>query len=345
MYIFYTLIDNSMNKITSLFCLFLCLLFMISAKAQNQKMETNWNVETVSVSDWDRQTGVPYVQVPGANLGATSFTLLDSNRLAFLSNSSNEVIIVDRLSGRSISRFVISFSPKDFVFANGSFYVLSDRNVVVFNEKGKELDRIDFPAKYTGVERIARYGKSTYLLLPNGNSLYIQTDGQSTNVVHEQEGWITSTGNFIAVKLNKGNGYFITVITPQGRRIEKTFFTDKKVAGVFVVGSSLSRLVVDVQTFISESPISIDRSITAISISDSTINGVILSKRNPTCYYVLSNKDLEISNDGTIYNMVTSTKGISVFSLTEIYSSKSKNYPADLLKVKYHFNDHLVSEH
>jgi len=302
---------------------------------------TSYNVQQLAIEKWDNSTGLVYKQVPGFNIGVTSFEMLDKDRIAFLSDASDEIIITDELTGKVLNRFAVSFVPRDFVYDNGNFYVLGENNVYVYDENGNAVKAIPYPSSYVGVERLARYNNSTYLLLPSGWSVRIETDG---NVVTPSGymGWVTQSGNFVYTKLS-GNTYSVKVLTAAGKIFDKSFTTDRKVGGVYVVGSTSSEVVLDVQTFITESPIQVERHIVTIELTPNGLGNIVSNIKVPDCYYVLSNKEISVLQDGTVLNMVTSPQGVYVFSLSEMVTGKAQSYPASLLSIKYHFNDHLIA--
>ena len=57
--------------------------------AQNTKTSASWNVQEISMTKWNSQDGIPYMQAPGVNLGAVAFDMIAVNKIAFLSNASN----------------------------------------------------------------------------------------------------------------------------------------------------------------------------------------------------------------------------------------------------------------
>ncbi len=313
----------------------------IQRTVQAQKAPIKLNVQELSLTKWDSQEGISYRQVAGANLGATSFEILDDKRIAFLCDATSEIIIIDRGSGKSTNRFPVTDSPRDFICDNGFFFVLSEGQVTVYDANGKETNQFTFPNVYSGTERLARFNQGDYLLLPSGNSLKIESGGIAITP-QEYEGWITSTGTFIKTQLNGDNSYSVKVIRANGNSFSKLFVADNKVAGVFVVGSTNNRVVLDVQTFISESPIEIQRTIVSVDLQENALGAIIASIKVPDSYYVLSNKDCCVSANGDILNMVTSPEGAYLFSLTETDSIGSKAYPETLTRTKYHFNDHLL---
>lgn len=302
--------------------------------------KTNWNVQEISSPiEWNRNTGIPYERYPGVNLGATSFQVLDNERIAFLSDVSNEIIVINTSTGKSISRFPVAFGARDFVFNQGMFYLLAERELFIYDKTGQQIKSL--PSRDGSAARIFRFKNATYLQLPSGNSLKIESNNQATES-KEQEGWITQSGNYVTTKRNGDNTYSVKVITPSGNMFEKTFTADKKVAGIFVVGSTSNRLTLDLQKFLSENPVSVERLLLSVSITETGIGDIVISKKLPECYYVLSTKDLDVALDGTIYNMVTSPQGTHIFALTESNGNQISDYPTFLKETKYHFNDNLI---
>ena len=300
-----------------------------------------YNISQLSMSEWSTPSGIPYSQVPGANLGATSFQILDQNRIAFLCNSTSEVIITNKLNGKSIKKFKVSIAPRDFVYENGIFYVLSEYEVTLYDETGNELKKFPFSTSYQGVERLTRNNDATYLLLPSGNSLMIENCGTPIEPV-EYDGIITGIGQFIKTQITGNNSYSIKITFSKNQTFEKTFTTDKKVAGVFVVGATENRVIIDVQEFISENPIAVERTVASIDLSKNGFGSIVNCTEVPDCYYVISNKDFYISETGNIYNMITSPKGVFILLLTETKSDKASGYPSSLIETKFRTNDNLI---
>lgn len=322
--------------------IFLIIVF-VAGSCIGQKLDQN-NPKTLSVSQlshskWDNKYGIPYVKVPGANLGVTSFQRLNITRTAYLSDASNEIIIIND-SGKIIDRFPVAIGPKDFIFEKDTFYVLEERHLTLYNKNGEQIKSLSLPNDYWASVRIARYAYETYLCLPSGNSIKINHT-TSIKGVNELEGWITSSGNRVVTYLSGENSFRVKLITVEGKIIEKEFYTQKKVAGVFVVGCSSKKLVLDLQTFVSENPVSIDRFVLAVDFSITGF-GTVSQKKLPDCYYVLSNKDIVLSTTGDITNLITSPNGLYLFSLKETTSTKIKDYPINIRTMKYHYNQNLL---
>lgn len=331
-----------MKKNLLLFSMALCFLDMAYAQQSSMLgLKRGYVVKEICKIQWDTPNGLRYKKVAGTNLGVTSFEIMDKNCIAFLSDASNEIIITEKLNGKALSRYTVANAPRDFVYDKGNFYVLFENSVIVYDEKGTTLKTIPYPNSLVGVERIARYNNSTYLLLPSGNSVQIESaSGASVNEVYK--GWITSSGMFVYGKLSSANSYMVQVSGADGKSYEKVFTTALRTAGVYVVGSTQNRVVFDIQTYVSESPIQVERHLVTIEFGSQGLGDIISDIKVPDCYYVLSNKDFVLEDNGTILNMVTAPQGVLLFSLTEVERQKAQNYPASLLAIKYHFNDHLL---
>jgi hypothetical protein len=309
--------------------------------SKTQETKSSYNVKLVSKTKWDSVTGVLYTKVPGANLGATSFEVISNNQIAFLSNSNSEIVIINRNTGKSVKRVPLTCVPRDFVYDNGYFFILSENHITQINFNGVEVNKFLIPNYLVGIEKLVRYNNSTYLLLPNGNNLKIEEEGKTIQAI-EKPGYITNTGYSVNTIIYKNNSYSVDITTNNGKSLGSKLFTmDKKIAGVYVIGVISNRIVLDVQTFISENPISVERFIVSVKLYNSSIGNVIAKIKVPDCYYVLSNKDFTLTRNGSLFNMITSPNGVYVFSLKES-SGNNTGYPSYITKTKYHFNYNLI---
>lgn len=312
--------------------------------AQAVIRQAYFDVEELSLTKWNSEDGIRYKQVPGANLGATSFDNFDNERLAFLSNSSSEIVIVNKADGKAINRIKVSDAPRDFIYSNGYFYVLLEDNVSQYDTVGNENKKFYFDRAYLGVERLTRVNDTTYLLLPNGNSAMIESNGKTIPII-EKKGWKTQPGYFIETKILEANSYTIILSKENKITFEKQFSTSKKLAGVHVIGATETEIFIDVQTFISENPIQVERFLKSIKMNKNNMESSRREIKIPDCYFVRINKDFIIKNNGTILHMVSAPQGVYVFSIAESQSENIQGYPESLLQIRYHFNDHLMNLH
>jgi len=330
-----------MKKNLVLFSMALC--FFVAVNAQQQAVvlpKKTFAVKEICKTPWDNPKGLSYKKVAGANLGVASFEVMDKKRVAYLSDAVDEIIIADKVTGHALSRFAVAAAPRDFVCDKTNFYVLYENSVLVYDENGKAVKTLQYPNTIVGVARLARYNNGTYLLLPSGNCVQIENAGASVTESHA--GWITASGSFVSGKLSGAHSYMIQISDAKGKSYEKTFTTTLKTAGVYVVGANQNRLVLDVQTYVSESPIQVERHIVSIELNAQGLGDVVSDIKTPDCYYVLSNKEVALASDGSVLEMVSAPQGIMLFSLTETGDEKAPHYPTELRTTKYHFNDHLL---
>lgn len=303
-----------------------------------------FEVTQLSAAAWNMVDGLPYKQVPGVNLGATSFQVLNANHIAYLCNSSAEIIVTDAKNGKAISKFSAGIAPRDFTYDNGKYFVLNDFSVGVYDASGKLTNTIEYSKQYLGVVRLTRYNNATYLLLPNGNSLQIESNGAPITGT-ETKGIITSTGKRVLTQMTSDNSYTVTVITTDSNKTQSTFTTEKKVAGVFVVGATNDRVIVDVQCYTSENPVGVERKIQSISFTQTGIGNAVAEIKVPQMYYVLASKEFYVSTSGILYHMITSPSGVFVFTLAEAEAGTKPVtvYPQAITAQTYHFNEHLIN--
>jgi len=321
-------------------CLILLLLMATSGcYPQNKSSESAFDVKQLLHLPWNSADGLTYREGPGSNLGVTSFEVMGKGQVALLSNAGNEIILADINKGMITKRFPVTYAPRDFAFDDDRFYVLTDFRVDVYDGDGQTLQTFGFPGSYVGVERITRAEGSTYLLLPTGNSLLIESQGRSVEP-KVTEGWMTGEGATVSLLTT---GPFICRVGLQQTdrtKHEETITTSKKIAGVFVAGASGSRVFLDVQTYVSENPIHVQRKIMILEMGEGKTGAQSIELIIPDVYYVLSNKDFSVPGDGILYQMITAPEGLFIFSLTG--PNTGNGYPDFLLNKTYHFNDHLI---
>lgn len=321
------------------FCLFV--LKGIGQLSVSNELSLKIDVNQIFSCNWNTENGISYSQVPGANLGVASFEFIDNNEISFLCNSTSEILIFNISERKLKSKFSVAFAPRDFAFENKLFYVLYENHVAVYNLYGNEINKYLIPELYLGCERIERYNNETYLLLPSGNSLMIESSGKPC-VAKEYEGWITKSGNFVKTNIKENNYFEIIVKNENKESLKNKYYSSNKLAGVYIAGISKNLIILDVQIFISENPICVERKIVCIELSKSGLGEIISEIKIPDVYYVLSNKEFVLSSSGILYNMVSAPKGVFVFALTETKKKEVNPFPKFLTENKYHFNDHLL---
>lgn len=291
---------------------------------------------------WNAAKGVPYMQVPGANLAATSMAVVDQHHIALLCNSTSEILVFNKVTKTTTKRFAVGFAPRDFVYDDHLFYVLLETMVVKYDQQGVEKGRYTIPSNVLGVERLSRFNDETYLLIPDGNSLKIEAKGFPIKPV-AYFGWPTMSGMFMRTQLKGALAYQVQILQPDGPPLLLSFTTKRPIAGVYLVGMENDKLYLDVQSFVSEAPIAVERNLVVVGLSPNRLGTVLATVKIPDCYYALSNRELLHISTGEVLSMVSTPDGLSIFQMVFGSTTNPISFPSHIANLKYHFNDHLIT--
>ena len=186
--------------------------------------------------------------------------------------------------------------------------------------------------------RITRYNGTTYLLLPNGNSIGVERNGLSIET-KEITGWICGDDKVVNAFISSDNSYEVNLNLGSEQIYKNIFNTEAPVAGVYVIGTYENYIYLDIQTWISYDPINVKRTIVCIDIKNPSKN--ITEILVPDMYYVFVNHDIYLFN-GKLFQLITSPKSAQLFNIN--FNDKIRNgYPVEITSEKYHFNDHIES--
>ena len=317
-----------------------------SAESRAPETETDTlsglTVMQVAFLPWDETAGLPWRQVPGANLGVTSFEIIDSETIAFLADATNEIIVYNLVKQNITGRIPVESAPRDFVYNSGKFYVLMDGKIISYGLDGKETLIERLPPELKGIMRIDHRDGETLLLHPSGNSLKFSKPSKY-RITKDIEGWPVNNHLSVKAEINRSNSFELTWVSEGDPRVSTIYKCPEKPAGVFIIGMTGNYLALDVQSWLSENPVSVKRELVFIKMNQDHLGEVRYRIQVPDQYYVLTNKDFTIGSDGHLYHMVTSPEGVFVFKITEAEAgSVTDDYPGFLKRKKYHFNDHLM---
>lgn len=301
----------------------------------------DFQIRQVAFLPWDEKDGIPYMQVPGANLGVTSFEIIDSANMAFLSDASNEILIYNLRKKQITGRLMVLPAPRDFAFDSGKYYVLGEKSVEIYDSASHRAEVSNFPDEFQGVMRISRTNATTNLLLPSGNSLKPgKSDG--INGLSIYDGWFIKNDLCVKTRILNDHSVELTILLENKKTVSKIFTWQGKISGAFAIGMSGDRIILDVQTWISENPVAVERHLAFFSYTENKSIELRGMLKVPDQYFVLTNKDFTVDKSGILYHMVTSREGVIVFSITESETGSSpSDYPAFLKNERNHFNDHL----
>lgn len=298
-------------------------------------------IRQVAFIPWNEKDGITYKQVPGANLGVTSFEIIDSANIAFLSDASNEILIYNFRQEKMIRSFMILPAPRDFAYNSGKFYVLGERNIEIYDTTGYKTGICEIPAEFQGIMRISRFNATTYLLLPSGHSLKMgNSDGLTEFSFYD--GWVINKDLSVKTRILNDTSFEISILKENKTTVSRKFSWKGKIAGIFAVGISEKLIILDIQTWISKNPVAVDRHLTFFSYTENELIEMSGMLKVPDHYFILTNKEFSVDREGVIYHLVSTEEGVFVFSITESDTeSSTSDYPAFLKNGRYHFNDHL----
>jgi len=303
---------------------------------------SGFSVMQIAFLPWDETAGLPWRQVPGANLGVTSFEIIDSETLAFLADATHEIIVYNLVKQNITGRIPVESAPRDFVYNSEMFYVLFDGKIISYGLDGKETLIERLPPELQGIMRIYYRDGETMLLHPSGNSLKFSKPSKS-RVIEEIEGWPVNNHLSVKAGITRSKSFKLTWVSEGDKSVGTIIHTPEKPAGVFVIGKTGNDLALDVQSWISENPVSVKRELVFIKMNQDHLGEVRHRIRVPDQYYVLTNKDFTIDSEGHLYHMIASPEGVFVFKITDAEpGSVPDDYPGFLKRKKYHFNDHLM---
>lgn len=306
--------------------------------SNNSGTKSKINVIPVCNTSWNTPDGLDYITGVGMNHGATAVQSVDETTIAYLCDGSSKIYLVNILNGQTITSFNVAQSPTDFVYEDSTFFVLQDFNIISYNSFGEQLSIVSFPSNYSGVMRITRDNGTTYLLLPNGNSIGVERNGLPI-ITKEITGWICSDNKVVNAFISGNNSYEVNLNLGSELIYKNNFTTGAPIAGVYVIGTYENYIYLDIQTWISYDPINVKRSVVCIDIKKPSKN--ISEILVPDMYYVFVNHDIYLSN-GKLYHLITSPKAAHLFNIS-FNDPINNGYPVEISNVKYHFNDHIES--
>lgn len=281
------------------------------------------------------ENGIQYLMVPGENLGVTSFSVADST-ITLLSNSSNEVITLNKSTSGIHSRFRLSYSPLDIAADKDRYYILGDQGLSIYSGNGEKLHQIgvDSPLLRNTVN-IYRKHDSTFANVTA--ALHIPLESNSERIGNPA---LTDSNFNPAIDISADTTYLVTPDFHDSDHGTYSLTTHHKVAAVYLIYSDAKNLILDEQTWLSQAPISVERHLVWIV---RLAHPVVARLKIPNCYYVRVTKDF-VYNNGAVYQLLTSPEGARIFKLTFNFERKGTGYPGPINSCQYHYNDHLLKE-
>lgn len=285
---------------------------------------------------WNTVGGIPYSEVPGANLGAVSFAVLDSDRVAFLCNGVSQIRVFSVATGEMLQALPVAPAPRDLVFSDDQYYVLYAHHVTVYSSAGEETRKLAIPEGVNDAWRIAATGAAVQLWRANGSELTFTPNGTATET--SSQAWTMPDGSQVYSAIVEGQAD--VVLFREGMEARRRFSMANKVAGVFPIGTIDDKVILDVQTYVSENPVAVERFFMAIEIDVPGSTCTLL--RAPDSYFAYTDRDIYQNQDGELFHIISTPRGVHVYQLTLSESGALQDYPMEIRTLHYHYNDHLI---
>ena len=274
------------------------------------------------------------------NYGIVSFTSIDQDEMAFLCSVEKKVKIFNTESGRLIRSFSIHSIPRDFAYADGSFYILSNNRISQYRANGTKV--MDFPInnEFKFIDRLQLIDGKLLVLTSEGNSYTVLDNGTPIDPETQRDeiiqGWIFRRG-FSLNTLKVDPSEFIINFFENGEKTqERHFYTDRKLGCAIVIGMIKNAIYIDVQYITNEIPLRVEREIWIYSSDENRIIDIVSP---PDCYYLTMKRDFYSNEDG-IVQLITTEDRAELLKLSFDRSLKKTTYPEDL-NMRYHYNHHL----
>lgn len=301
---------------------------------------TGFVVQEISVTPYSDSGGLPYTQVPGYNLGISSLQVINDSIVSYLADATGEIINVNMVDGGILSRFPVIPNAHDFVFNENAFYVFGRNILNKYNWTGEILTNTSIETIYEDAMHIVCVNQKRILVLPNGNTVGIEENSLAINEI-PKPGFQCEDGAIVRAYIKDDKNYVVEWIGAKWDNTKiLTFEGNYPTGSINVVGKIGNIVYVDIQNYLTKSPISVERQLIAIDFSQRSprmVAKIII----PDVYYTYCNKGFSIYN-GNIYHIISAPDGVHLFKIAiATGSSKAIDYPLPIRNLHYHYNYYL----
>lgn len=287
---------------------------------------------------WQTGDGLPYFRDFSGAYGVETYAQVDAHRYAFLSKVTRKILVFDFATHRKIQSVELPFSPVDFTFHQGKYYVAGRQYLWVFDESGRVLTKTFFGHDLLFVDEVKTIGNKVYLISSN------------------QKSWELSSGNrFVAhvgVALKEGlfgkvlksdAFHFQLLLNSESHEGLIFHFQEKRPLGtVRILGMAGELIFVELQYVVSQQPLVIERRVRALSVKNNKVENrfeIVM----PDLQYTYLKHDARICK-GALNILISSPEGADIFILNRTNAFKSNaplKFPKRFYEESYHYNRHL----
>lgn len=325
---------NITFRITYLFFLFSIIEFSIYAQSQN-----SLNILKKVEFKWEKSGGIlPYINESSAAYSYNSVYIKGDSAI-FTCDFNYEILIASIKTGKTIKKIKLNDYPNDLIFDkdNNLFYVLSIRDVFVFDAKFNLLRTLNFKT-LNGDTKLALVNSSLFAVGPE-ESIFVAYKGVKANELKAKGQPFHN--QFIKPTLTGYNSFKLEHYSTSNFLIKQDNYTinsNYEIATINPVGVLNGNTIMLIEFLISDSPISIISKLAEVKEGE-VLNLIDL----PNIYYTKCFNEFN-QQENEIYHTISTPEGVFIYSL-KYETSKYNTYPSKLLNMNYHYNDYLKPEY
>ncbi len=316
------------------------LLFVAESYSQVPGQNSVSPFQEISSFHWNKPNGLPYVKSFSGNYSTEVYQPMGNSRYAFLSKTNHALFVFNRITGQKEKTISLPFTPVDFAFSKGKFFVAGTQNLYVLNSEGKIIDQQFFGNVIRFVNSIKVIDNQVYLITSQQKSW---TFGKTSSHFIAHDGIVLNKN--LSGKITKhGSHRFSITLSGKGKPVfSKTVDVKKPLGTVRILGISGTRLFVEVQTILNEVPLKVERSIRIYQTAGSQIHQ-ISDITLPDVYYTYIKHDVYVS-DSEVDLFVSTPEKAQIYQLKNSATAKMKArvyLPRTLYGKTYLYNNHLL---
>jgi len=292
------------------------------------------NLKETSSFTWDKTNGLSYVKDISGNYSVEAFLPIADKTYAFISRSEKKILVFK--NNQKVNEINLNFSPTDFTFSDGKYFVSSAQNLYILNIDGSLISEKYIADKVKFTQLIKVIKNNVYIIDNNQNTWEINNKG----FLEKHTGIIIKDNTWAKIAKPTRNSFKLSVYSANDEVISKNITENSSLGTVRVLGLSDNNIIVEVQKIRQEVPLLVDRYINYFSIKDLSQTTSI---KLPNIAYTYVKHDVVITNNLVDF-YISTPKKTSIYTLN---NSEIKNeevlFPNELYTYNYHYNNHLIT--
>ena len=294
----------------------------------------------IKTFNWKTTNGLPYVKSFSGNYSVEVFKRIDKSHYAFLSKSEHALLIFNMVTGQKEKTIHLPFTPVDFSFSQGRYYVAGIQNLYLLSPNGEIIHKWFFGNKIKFVNSIKVIDNKAYLMTSNQKTWFFD---QTHSHLLSRDG-ILLKKDLSGEIIKQGSHRFSIILSGTGdESFSKTVDVKKPLGTIRILGMSGSQLFVEVQTILNEVPLKVKRDIRIYQIAKSRLNQVSAITL-PDVYYTYIKHDVNIS-DSYVDILISTPENARIYQMNNLEKAEKSpqiHLPAPLYEKTYLYNNHLL---